>query len=61
MGGEQLGLLVYVFSVLGVLLSPVHLCLVLTLNYFKVDLSKAVLRMLPLIGVTAFVAYLLYT
>jgi hypothetical protein len=61
MGGEQLGLLVYVFSVLGVLLSPVHLCLVLTLNYFKVDLSKAVLKMLPLIGVTAFVAYLLYT
>jgi len=60
MGGERLGLLVYVFSVLGVLLSPVHLCLILTLNYFKVDLSRAVLKMLPLIGVTAFVAYLFY-
>ncbi|HBT39651.1 MAG: DUF401 family protein [Pseudothermotoga sp.] len=60
MGGEQLGLLVYVFSVLGVLLSPVHLCLILTLNYFKVDLSRAVLKMLPLIGITAFAAYLFY-
>lgn len=60
MGGEQLGFLIYVFSVLGVLLSPVHLCLVLTLEYFRVDLSKALAKILPLIFVTALAGYLLY-
>lgn len=60
MGGQQLGLLTYVFSVLGVLLSPVHLCLVLTLDYFKVDLMKAFLKMIPLITMVGFIGYLLY-
>ncbi|MEN3007740.1 DUF401 family protein [Pseudothermotoga sp.] len=61
MGGQQLGLLTYVFSVLGVLLSPVHLCLVLTLDYFKVDLMKAFLKMIPLVTIVGFIGYLLYT
>lgn len=60
MGGQQLGLLTYVFSVLGVLISPVHLCLVLTLNYFKVDLTKAFLKIIPLVAIAGFVGYLLY-
>ncbi|KAF2957561.1 hypothetical protein AS159_07820 [Thermotoga sp. Ku-13t] len=60
MGGGEIGLLIYVFSVLGVLLSPVHLCLVLTLKYFRVDLSKTILRMLPLVLLTGLVGYFFY-
>ena len=37
----------YYFAVLGVLLSPVHLCLVLTSEYFGVPISKALKKLLP--------------
>lgn len=46
----------------GVLLSPVHLCLVLTREYFKADLWGVYKRMLPasaFILITAFVEYAL--
>lgn len=37
----------YYFAVLGVLLSPVHLCLVLTSKYFQTPISKALKKLLP--------------
>jgi len=37
----------YYFAVLGVLLSPVHLCLVLTSEYFSIPISKALRKLLP--------------
>lgn len=49
---------------IGVLLSPVHVCLVLTREYFKADLSKMYKKMLPaslLILITAVTQYFLMT
>ncbi|MGC9320688.1 MAG: DUF401 family protein [Kosmotogaceae bacterium] len=37
-------ILAYTFAVVGVLLSPVHLCLVLTSEYFKVEYSRIIKR-----------------
>ncbi|MFN3283910.1 MAG: DUF401 family protein [Pseudothermotoga sp.] len=61
MGANNLALIVYVFSVIGVLLSPVHLCLVLTSQYFKVDFLKVLKRVLVPIIVVAVSAILLYS
>jgi hypothetical protein len=36
--------LAYTFSIVGILVSPVHLCLVLTGDYFKIEYSRIVKR-----------------
>jgi hypothetical protein len=36
--------LVYAFGLIGVIYSPVHLCLVLSTEYFKADLAKVLRR-----------------
>ena len=51
--------LAYTAGLLGVMLSPVHLCLVLTVDYFKADLNK-VFRMLYPPVLTIITASLLY-
>ncbi|HOO32645.1 MAG TPA: DUF401 family protein [Thermotogota bacterium] len=52
--------LLYFASVAGVLLSPVHLCVVLTGNYFKSDLMKVFGKTLPLLAITGAGVYLLF-
>ncbi|WP_041083351.1 DUF401 family protein [Thermotoga profunda] len=61
MGASNLAIIVYVFSVIGVLLSPVHLCLVLTCQYFKVDFLKVLKRVFVPIIIVAISAILLYS
>ncbi len=61
MGAGNLAIIVYVFSVIGVLLSPVHLCLVLTCQYFKVDFLSVLKKVLVPIIVVAISAVLLYS
>lgn len=61
MGGYRLGLVTYVFSVTGVLLSPVHLCLVLTANYFKVDFIKVLGKILIPILIISVITVVFYT
>ncbi|HEY8543248.1 MAG TPA: DUF401 family protein [Pseudothermotoga sp.] len=61
MGVNNLAIIVYVFSVIGVLLSPVHLCLVLTCQYFKVDFLKVLKRVFVPIITVAISAVLLYS
>lgn len=61
MGANNLGLIVYAFSVIGVLLSPVHLCLVLTSQYFKVDFLKVLKKVLIPIIVVAVSAISFYS
>lgn len=47
--GLSVAILAYTFAVAGVLLSPVHLCIVLTVNYFRESYSALVKRIiLPL-------------
>ena len=60
MGGYRLGLVTYVFSVTGVLLSPVHLCLVLTANYFKVDFIKVLGKILIPILIISVITVVFY-
>lgn len=40
-------ILAFCSGYLGVLLSPLHICLILTCGFFKTDLSKIVLRLVP--------------
>lgn len=61
MGANSLALIVYVFSVIGVLLSPVHLCLILTCQYFKVDFLKVLRKVFVPIIVVAISTILLYS
>lgn len=61
MGVNNLAIIVYVFSVIGVLLSPVHLCLVLTCQYFKVDFLKVLKGVFVPIITVAISAILLYS
>jgi integral membrane protein (TIGR00529 family) len=54
--------LAFAAGFIGVLLSPVHLCLVLTREYFKADLWGVYRKMMPasaLILITAFIEYAL--
>lgn len=46
----------YAGGLFGVLLSPVHLCLVLSREYFKADFGRVYHRLLPLMGLLALVA-----
>lgn len=45
----NLVLLAYAAGMMGLLLSPVHLCLVVTREYFKADLKKTYFMLAPLI------------
>ncbi|MCD6384409.1 DUF401 family protein [Candidatus Sumerlaeota bacterium] len=65
---EHIGSLIfiaYVFGYIGMMLSPVHLCLLLTKDYFRANLGKVYLHyLIPLSLVTAIPAlalFLLYT
>jgi len=46
----------YAGGLFGVLLSPVHLCLVLSREYFKADFGRVYRGLLPLVGALALVA-----
>ncbi|GAI47897.1 unnamed protein product, partial [marine sediment metagenome] len=46
-------MLVFTGSFVGVMISPMHLCLVVTKNYFKTDMGKIYkMLILPLIIIT---------
>jgi len=49
----------YFWSVVGVLVSPVHLCAVLTADYFKADMTKLFIRILPMIAISGVVLWIL--
>jgi len=51
--------MMYFAAVAGVLLSPVHLCIVLTGNFYKSDLMKVFVKILPLLFITGLSVYLL--
>lgn len=57
-GGLSLGHLFFAFAsgYAGVLLSPVHLCLVLTREYFKADLGGIYRRVIPALAIILFAA-----
>jgi len=55
----SLGVYVYVIGFCGVLLSPLHLCLVLTNEYFKSSLLKVYRYLLPSVFLIALVATIL--
>jgi integral membrane protein (TIGR00529 family) len=57
-GNLNLVLLVYVCGFAGVLLSPTHLCFIVTRDYFKADLLRVYRRLLPLVGVIVAVGFL---
>lgn len=48
----------YFWSVVGVLLSPIHLCVVLTSNYFQADIGKLFLKIIPMIAIAGFILWL---
>ncbi|MFC1992739.1 DUF401 family protein [Chloroflexota bacterium] len=53
-------LLAFVSGMMGMLLSPLHLCLVLSVEYFKANLTKVYRYILPLCLVIEAVAILIY-
>lgn len=53
-------LLAYVSGMMGVLLSPLHLCLILSTAYFKASLAKVYRYVLPLCLVIEAIALLIY-
>ena len=53
-------LLAYVSGMMGVLLSPLHLCLILSAEYFKANLAKVYKYILPLVMVIEGIAILIY-
>ncbi|MFH1789260.1 MAG: DUF401 family protein [Candidatus Altiarchaeota archaeon] len=55
----NLVLLAYAAGMMGLLLSPVHLCLVVTREYFKADIRKTYFMLAPLIISMTIVAALL--
>ena len=64
MGTEMLSfkagtLLAFAGGFMGVMASPVHLCLVLTKDYFGASLGKTILRLLPLIILTSCISWAL--
>ncbi len=62
MAGQDISLLSFAFvsGYTGVLLSPVHLCLVLTREYFKADMMGIYRRLLPGIIVMLIVSVVIY-
>jgi hypothetical protein len=62
-GGAPLSNMTLAFAAgfIGVLLSPVHLCLVLTKEYFKADMWGIYKRMLPASAVIFAAALIEYT
>jgi len=50
-------MLAYVGGFMGVMLSPVHLCLVLTAGYYRADLWKTYRTIIPLVAVVTFMAF----
>jgi len=52
--------LAFVAGFMGVLLSPVHLCLVLTREYFKADIWGLYKRIIPASGIIIVVAFIVY-
>jgi hypothetical protein len=54
-------MLAYASGFCGVLLSPLHLCLVLTKDYFKAELRKVYGILLAPVGVVWGVALLLFS
>jgi len=50
-------MLAYAFGYFGVLASPVHLCLVLTKDYFKADLKEVYRIMIPPLGLLALLTF----
>jgi integral membrane protein (TIGR00529 family) len=62
-GGDNISvylMLAYASGYCGVLLSPLHLCLILTKDYFKAELRKVYLLLLAPVGVVWGVALLLF-
>jgi len=57
-GNLNLVFLLYVCGFAGVLLSPTHLCFIVTRDYFKADLLRVYRRLLPLVGVIVAVGFL---
>ena len=53
-------LLAYVSGMMGVLLSPLHLCLILSAEYFKANLARVYRYILPPILVIEAIAILIY-
>ncbi len=58
-GNLNLLFLLYVCGFAGVLLSPTHLCLVVTRNYFRADLLQVYRRLLPLVGAVMAIGFLI--
>ena len=52
-------LLAFAGGFMGVMASPVHLCLVLTSRYFKASIGLTLLRLAPLIVLTSFLSWAL--
>ncbi|MEW6108641.1 MAG: DUF401 family protein [Nitrospirota bacterium] len=61
-GGASLSDISFAFAsgFIGVLLSPVHLCLILTKEYFKADLWKMYKKMMPACGIIFMAAIIEY-
>ena len=53
-------LLAYTSGMMGLLLSPLHLCLILSAEYFKASLAKVYKYILPLISVIEAIAIVIY-
>jgi len=53
--------LAYGFGYVGMMLSPMHLCLLVTKDYFSADLRRIYRAILPCVGVVAAFSVVLYT
>jgi|GEM_PF-393509 len=51
----------YCFGFMGVMLSPVHLCLMFSCEYFKVNLSKVYLLLLPLVFFFLIIVFIIFS
>jgi hypothetical protein len=58
--GLSVAILAYTFAVAGVLLSPVHLCIVLTVNYFRESYSALVKRIILPLSVATITGVLVF-
>ncbi|TYB93774.1 MAG: DUF401 family protein [Kosmotoga sp.] len=59
--GLSVAILAYTFAVAGVLLSPVHLCIVLTVNYFRESysaLAKRIILPLSIATITGVIVFI---
>ncbi|MEA2065638.1 MAG: DUF401 family protein [Thermotogota bacterium] len=58
--GLSVAILAYTFAVAGVLLSPVHLCVVLTVNYFRESYSALIKRIILPLSVATLTGVLVF-